>query len=251
MLPRWSPSLGCCAATVCDISPAWDFRRWLPNPGHRCVTEIYLRMKTPICLIFYSFLLSLALAFSALPLAAYSPKQSMSSAASTIRDTVDGNAQSEVVPLENLPETPAPHFERTVMISESQGAYEEQNAAPASSSAAAGSSTTSPAGQSGVSSGTAEPSTPAQRKSQKALAEEQIRQQQKQRVLGVVPNFNTRERCWGMRSFRRCCTRTRVTSASDTVPRPIVCSTRWPRTLSVGTTIPGNESRTTRMCWEI
>lgn len=61
---------------------------------------------------------------------------------------------------------------------------------------------------------------------QKDQAAEQLKQEERQRILGVMPNFNSTDNqnahptpmdsiaLYGeMRSFLRCCTKTRVTSA--------------------------------------
>uniref|UniRef100_E6QMT1 Uncharacterized protein n=1 Tax=mine drainage metagenome TaxID=410659 RepID=E6QMT1_9ZZZZ len=150
-------------------------------------------MKPYLCRTSCYFLLCLAFVFFALPLTANAQKQNYASAPSAIQRSVGGSARVEVVAVEDLPETPVAQFDPSAMP-EVHGAYAGQNStAPTASPAAVDSSSSPaiPAGQAAKDAGTAEQLTPQPAKSQKALAEEQIHQQQKQRILGVVPNFNT------------------------------------------------------------
>jgi hypothetical protein len=97
-----------------------------------------------------------------------------------------GDSAISLVASADLPEAPRPQFwvAPPSSISDQETAPKEAGQSSSSSSSTEQSpSTPAPAGAQG------KPVT--QEKTQRELAEEQLKQQKKQRVLGVVPNFNT------------------------------------------------------------
>ena len=179
MLPQSKPWLACCAGSGFDILFSTQARLVRTERYRGCSED---GEKSPLRVISRYILPILALGIWGLPVAVYARQENSGSASSPVRRAADGGAEQEVA-LEDLPEAPA-----------AQGAFVGQNsAAPTASPAAVTSSATpaNPAGQTTEDSSSARQSTPEAAKSQKDLAEEQIRQQQKQRILGVVPNFNT------------------------------------------------------------
>lgn len=88
-----------------------------------------------------------------------------------------------------LPEAPIPQRSVTATEELSQQAPNQQPA-PAANGQASSSAPATVAGQSGSTSQSAPSETPPQ-KSQREIADEQLKQQEKQRVMGVIATFNT------------------------------------------------------------